>query len=311
MRLRHLKQRAALIFAVGVSVGLCPLLIAQPAVIEGEDLSFLQRFGTSSLIRYEQLDGTNFSFPTAKVKRVGGVWQPETQRLASGNWTSLTYKISDRFRVDEVLSFFEAQLAELGAEEIYRCTGLSCGNSNKWANLVFGEKRLYGPHTNQRYIVSNYKEGVVSFYIIKRGNKRVYARVDYVESDKAAGAPTSAADARWLIALQQQGRAHLGEADSLLATTDSMAQLNELATWLKESDQKIYVVVHRYGNLPVPDLLRLGQQQADNFSEKLQVAGVEASQIRTFSVGPLASGEEGVVNRMTILAVDSKDRIGR
>ncbi len=292
-------------------LGVSPALMAQPPVAEGEDLAFIETFEDSSLIRYEQLESASFSFPTAKVKRVDGAWQAETERTVQGKLTSLTYKISERYRVDDVLKFFEAQLTELGTEELYRCKGLSCGNSNKWANIVFNEKRLYGPQTNQRYLVSQYAGGTLSFYLIKRGNKRVYARVDYVKPDTSSASTAPAANKDWALELENSGQLTLGEADSLLATTDSINQLNSLAEWLSQNNQSVYLVVHRYGNLSVAELMEAATKQANNFSSKLQAMGVDEEQINIFAVGPLAPGETGGLNRMTIFTVGTKGLIAQ
>ena len=84
-----------------------------------------------------------------------------------------------------------------------------------------------------------------------------------------------------------------------------------MAAWLIEEKQSIYLVVHRYGNLPVDKLLDAATKQAETFSNRLQALGVSSANVRPFPVGPLAPGESGDSNRMTIMTIDANNRIGR
>ncbi|MFK8020669.1 MAG: DUF4892 domain-containing protein [Pseudomonadales bacterium] len=293
-----------------MSLLFAPLGHAQADAADGEDLAFIKRFADSSIIRYRQIDLGGFSFPTGGVKKVDGRWQAERQQELQGRHTSVTYRIAERTLVDEVMTYFEQQLLRLNVQTLYRCDGFSCGNSNKWANIVFEEKRLYGPNPNQRYVVVQHGDALLSLYVIKRGNKRVYARFDYVEPN-TNDASNELPSLSWVDALQRSGRAELDEAASLLATVESVTQLALLADWLGASKSTIYIVVHRFGNGSVSELISTSSAQASEFSGRLVSLGVAANQLKTLAVGPLAPGPSGDVNGITLFSLDGEGRIGR
>ena len=71
-------------------------------------------------------------------------------------------------------------LRALGDDVLFRCSGRDCGRSNDWANQVFGQATLYGPDRNQRYVARQWQDQLVSLYVIERGNKRVYAHLQFL-----------------------------------------------------------------------------------------------------------------------------------
>lgn len=88
--------------------------------------------------------------------------------------------IGRNYSVNEVADYYRAQIREKEATVVFECDGRSCGNSNVWANRVFGESKLYGRDDTQLYLVTAWPDtrNRVQFntlYLIQRGNREVYA----------------------------------------------------------------------------------------------------------------------------------------
>lgn len=97
---------------------------------------------------------------------------------ATRQW--LTYEVP----IDTDPRKLKAHYAEqLGAQVLFQCEGRDCGRSNTWANQVFGQALLYGLDQEQAYFAAQVDGQLVSVYLIKRGNRRQYAHVEFWQPD--------------------------------------------------------------------------------------------------------------------------------
>lgn len=275
--------------------------LAQSAVVDdvvgSRDLRGFERYPESGIIRYSEQAEGRYIYALGKVKRVSGSWRPEEEGQASGVWTSLTYRAPDRKSSQAVYAHFRQQLQALGAEPLYACSGRACGPSNQWANLVFSEKLLYGPDGNQRYFAGRLGDTVLTLYVIKRGNRRVYARLDQVVLAEAEPVsvrletPTAVASS-WLTSLQQQQRAVILDTEPN-ALRSVEAELEQLAAWLQGQQRSLRIVGHRYGDRPLDELRERSRVAANELSKRLIALGVPSAQIEVFGLGSLAPGDLG------------------
>ncbi|MEQ8516675.1 MAG: DUF4892 domain-containing protein [Chromatocurvus sp.] len=87
-----------------------------------------------------------------RIKKVRGTWNPETLERVNGRLLSTTWQIIDGassaaiFR--EVVSIIEERD---DARLLFSCTARECGASVQWANMVFGQRILYGTESSQHY----------------------------------------------------------------------------------------------------------------------------------------------------------------
>lgn len=279
---------------------------AQPIVSDvdgGADLSFLARYRDSGIVRFEQSKRSDFVFALARVRKLDNRWQAERERRAYGALTSITYRAPDRVVAQSVFEHFRAQIDDAGFVENFDCSGRSCGNSNKWANVIYHEKRLYGPDVNQHYLIASKDNETLSLYVIKRGNKRVYARIDHVVASQD---PEAQRQLSWSEQLQN-GRVLLELANSNDFEKLS-ANINRLAIWLGRYERTLHVVGHAYGKADISELKSRSMESAALFRRWLIEQGADSELIRAHGLGPLAPGANSApssgLDRLELLLID-------
>ncbi len=99
--------------------------------------------------------------------------------------------ISEGHDSQQVYQALQQEIEGAGGQVVFSCESRDCGESNVWANRIFGQSKLYGKDREQFYSVSaltlDDAPYMVVLYTIKRGNGRVYA---YTEMMKLAQVPT-------------------------------------------------------------------------------------------------------------------------
>jgi len=287
--------------------------------VEGsQDLAAFERFPDTAIVRFSEEDAAKYLLALGKVKKIDGNWQPERVNEITGRWTSVTYRARDRQTSAAVFEHFTAQFDALGYEPLYRCTGLACGSSNKWANDVFQEKLLYGPQIHQRYYSGQKDNTVVTLYVIKRGNKRIYARIDQIDSRpvEAAELPTGTTEASKPLASDGSAQSLMSELisnkrlviplegnqwpESAINLLDSIA---EWMTTVASAGQNLRLVAHRYTGENVEDQLRRSRRDAELVAQHLQQRGVPAERLQSYGVGPLAPGEGNAPSRVVLTLI--------
>ena len=265
------------------------------------DLDFVDRFAGSGIVRYQQEENAAYVMAAGKVKRIDGVWRAEQEKTLHGRLTSLTYRAFDRQSARGVYAYFIDQFEALGLQALYRCKGLDCGNSNKWANKVFMEKRLYGPDPQQYYYAGRLDNLYVALYVIKRGNKRVYARLDAValEAGEAQGLRPAALDEvlqdvdsssayAQLINNRHVVLDKLQKQQGRLFPVAQLGFLKELVSGMRDTDGRLRVVAHYYADEPVNVLIEQSEKDAKYLLDYLVEQGLSSQRLESFGVGPLA-----------------------
>lgn len=280
------------------------LLANSVSAAEVGEISGIKPFLNSTVARYSAPSLQAYTLALSDVKKVNGVWRIETQRKLNATTTSITYEIAKSVSSQKAYQFFEKQLQNLGVKRLFSCKARACGSSNQWANMVFSEKRLYGPESGQRYLVAELDGAYYVLYVIKRGNKRVYARIDYVQGSSNEKLLSSSGNEM----RTSFNRYPLHDNGQLSAV--ARRWLLSAALKLKKSQQPIWIIAHRYGDQSVEQLQLLAKQDAQLLSDNLQQRGIAASRIQIFSAGPLAplaiNGDlQGRQDRVEIFMFDS------
>lgn len=266
------------------------------------DAELIQRYSDSAISHFTELSTSDYTVYASKLRKVNGVWSAKKQQRLSGNLLRVTYRIPDNHSVDLVEKFFFTQLDNLKGDTLFKCEKRGCGSSNQWANMVFGVKELYGPDRNQVYrvehIQKNGKEYFLALYVIERGNRRVYAHIDFLSVSQVKPSVLSQLNTGKHISIFADASPKLKERSVL-----------QLVAFLKENPQKdLLIVGHSYGGGAVDELqsksLAAAKSVAKQLSTKLKDAQLEESaiaRIRVYGVGPLAplsslaQGEDRVV----------------
>lgn len=257
------------------------LLLLFPLLVTAQDVEGIVPYPQATTKRMDTKINTDYTLALSKVRKVNGFWQLEKQRRLLGDLHSVTYELAKSVSADEAYEHFATQLQAL-ASPLFQCKARACGSSNQWANFVFNEKRLYGPETEQRYLAAKNADSFFALYVIKRGNKRVYVRLDRLQA-KGDAASDANAIKRFSFARYPLQR---NEQLSPLARRWLLKNLNTL----RESNQFIWVVAHRNAQAGsgVEQLLKQAQQDAQFLKRMLIERGIAAERIETFAVGPLA-----------------------
>lgn len=118
----------------------------------------------------------------SKNKKIDGRWLFENEVKVSGVLSKQLYEINTDDSYDEVANLYKRYFATKKQYMQFACEGRSCGSSNKWANDIFHESRLYGVDNKQFYWVLFDGKVYTATYLIERGNKRIYYYHETLES---------------------------------------------------------------------------------------------------------------------------------
>jgi hypothetical protein len=263
------------------ALSLLPAVAVAEDITGSKDLAEIERFPDASIVRFAEQQQSDYTLALSKVRKVNGVWQLEKERRLKGDLSSITYQLAKTVSADEAYTHFAEQLTAQ-ADVLFRCKARACGSSNQWANFVFGEKRLYGPQDGQRYLAVKRGDDYYVLYVIKRGNKRVYVRLDRLTGAAVSVAGEAAAERFSFTRYPLQRNEQL--------TALARRWLLQALPVLRDSEQMIWVVAHRSAKSAesVEQLLQLSQQDAQLLKQSLIERGIDAARIETFAVGPLA-----------------------
>jgi hypothetical protein len=93
---------------------------------------------------------------------------------------------------------------------LFQCSGLDCGSSSGWANEFLRVKQLYGMDSNQFYVVmvsqdKTQGEVFVVWYLVQRGNGRIYLQQDLVRAGADVDAAGALLSEPWSERLESEG----------------------------------------------------------------------------------------------------------
>ncbi|MEM1232320.1 MAG: DUF4892 domain-containing protein [Pseudomonadota bacterium] len=219
-----------------------------------------------------------------------------------------TYQVPRSVSLAALAAHYEQRLR---GRLLYQCRGRDCGRSNEWANAIFGNAALYGPDADQYYFAAQQDDALLAVYLIRRGNRRLYAhhvRYEPTEPVDLIAIPDQLGDLRRLGRYRIPGV--WPDRDGTL-TEAELDELRSLAPKLAALDvPALYVVCHVYARDRVPppegrrprqrelrddsaavgELVAAAERCADTAAGALTLPDGPA--LRTFGVGPLAPSAE-------------------
>lgn len=225
-----------------------------------------------------------YRFIQSPVTAIGNQLSAQREWELNGSLARLTYEIPRTHTVQEVMDHYLAQIQAQSGELMFRCAGRDCGRSNDWANQVFRRSNLYGQDRDQRYLAALLPQAdggalALAVYMIRRGNQRIYAHLEWIPVSAAQMAEREQAASTVLIAANLLGRQRQLE--------------THLENWLpaivtSPEAFRIYLVsYYREPQLGVEQNLAKGQQQAETLKAWLATKGLSAGTIQVVNVGPL------------------------
>ena len=160
--------------------------LAQTDVRGAKDPEVLERYAGSWIVRFKEQPRERYTLALGGIETVNGIERPERSETLTGELVRLTYEMPQGTRTRDVYRAFKDQLSSRDATVRFECNGRSCGSSSVWANEIYNESKLYGLVDSQYVVNAQLPGQTLSLYIVERGNRRVYAHLDVVETDPAA-----------------------------------------------------------------------------------------------------------------------------
>jgi hypothetical protein len=249
----------------------------------------IERFPRSWIVEYERDGELRLrDFVMGRVDRIRRELRVEDQLRLEATLEAVTYQMPDGVSVDEVVQHFREKL---GGDLLFRCEGRGCGRSNDWANQIFNQAMLYGPDVNQYYSAREWQDRLVGLYVIERGNRRVYAHLQFFEPGEMAGR-----DPNRLLGRRLSER---GWAPIEAVTPDPGGGFDEpgqqvLAGLAEElarfAGEQIYLVCHLYGPEPTAELLTRSRACAERGAELIALGADGAAEFAAPDLQPHGAG---------------------
>lgn len=268
------------------------MLVSLPfqALADAREFAWLERFPNSDLEQVEQKQVPEYRLLLGQLRIISKQIRSEEQRL-SGQLTRLTYRIPNGHSSRAAYEHFLAQLKTQGAEILFSCSSRDCGRSSEWATDVFGIANLYGVEREQNYLaarlVADDKQYYVALYTIMRGNQRVYAHLDVIETDADGEAPSGPSTSSGVM-LPIRGN------DFAASFPEQLRDFVEQAR--NAPEQVVWIVLHSQGSS-----FTEATQRSEPFGNRLKLwlvsRGIAEQRIRTVAVGPLAIAHHPAVPR--------------
>ena len=263
---------------VFIAFFIVPCSFAKDDIAGSRDSDFVERYPRSVIAYFSETDTDDYTLFTSSLKKVNGVWVTDRKQRLSGHLMRISYQIVDDHTEDMVAAFFEKQFVRKNARELFACQKRACGDSNEWANGVFGVRQLYGSDRDQRYRVVSFNKGkeeiYVALYIIKRGNGRIFAHVDVLVS--------SDGDTNNNIVEQLASGQKV-----ILRGAVSPKMIRKIAEFLQlHPDKKLYLVGHSYAEEAVESLREKSRGSAQSLAKQLPAEYQQ--RVDVYGLGPLA-----------------------
>ena len=291
--------RAAVTYGIPARLIFVALLFTNQAVLAqvsagvepGGDHPLLERFDESTVVDSTSQSDINYQLVLGNMRRIAGRVVPEETQRLRGDLTRITYEIPQGFSTADVVDYYRSLAQDKNYQVLFSCSGRDCGNSNYWANDVFGDRSLYGPERNQYYLALRMAVGesqsYAAIYIITRANRRQLVHVEIIDT---AGNPATGEVAPGTTGLEDAGGLAVTgiafDAEDRLVDTGS---LESVARMLQDNRSlRFYVVAHLAGNAPLESLLSRSQNRAEQVRLLLMQEGVDGDRLEARGAGPLA-----------------------
>jgi uncharacterized protein len=254
--------RFALTLCSILTLALLNTAYAQSDAVGAKDPEVLERYSGSWVVKYQDQPEVRYTLALGGIETVNGIERPERSRSLSGELIRLTYELPINTRTRDVYQFYAEQLKAQKAEVLFECSGRSCGSSSVWANDIYQDSKLYGLVGSQYVLNVELPGQTISIYIVERGNRRVYAHLDIVETDLAA----------------RIGAEVLNNLHAVLSVDalPDRAVLDSVINQLTEQQKQIALVVHHSG----ADFAQ-ASQESDRMAEDLKALLNEVAPVQS------------------------------
>ncbi|MFY0675931.1 MAG: DUF4892 domain-containing protein [Neptuniibacter sp.] len=273
-------------------LALCVPLSAFAAddISNSRDYKKFERFPSSYIVQYKQSQTRDYRLILGGLEKIDGSLRAEKEKRIAGQLTQITYRIPENHSAKEAFEYFYAQIIDQGGEKLFRCSGRDCGSSNQWANNIFSYFRLYGVDNTQSFSSLQLEDSYISLYSVKRGNKRVYLRLDILESSAS------------------KAESQQTEAGQISREITSDNDFDELVKFFKQKpDSVLWVVAYDFNSGTKQQQIKRSEERAKQFKDKLVAAGADSSQVYLHAAGSFILGKQ--TERGTKLMVYSENRV--
>lgn len=237
-------------------------------------------------------------FIVSHVEKIRRELKVEDQVRTNAREIRAIYEMPPGSPLDDVIEHYRSIIAT--DDVLFSCRGRDCGRSAQWANQVFGEATLYGPDAGQFYLAGKRPEGLVSLYVIERGNRRINVLVRLLVTDDDVAVQSG------LRIVQQLGsRGHvvvngvIPNVDGTLPAKadDVLASLRPHLGKLREG--QVYVVCHLYAPGDVNAVIERSRVCAETVITRLALKSGPA--LVPFGAGPLMPRDQRVARVELVL----------
>lgn len=303
--LRHCPCRPAAAALFAASAGLAA--VDAPGA---EDPPAVAPFPEAVVVATSETDLRAYEFVTGRVERSRRERRIERSARVPAKVRRATYRTPAGTRLEDVTQHYRGQVADL--TPVFSCQGLDCGRSTVWANDVFGVKELVAPDPAQFYLAAAGGDTLVAIYIVRRGNRRVYAHVDFARGDGIGArvlgdrAAKQGEDAQQPVpdglaeTLRRERYAVLADVvpdDRGRLGRTALRSLDAAAAELDAFNDAVFVVCHLDGDEAAAAIANAADC-AEQAALRLQAAGVAAT---PFGAGPLLPRSDAPRRRVELV----------
>lgn len=279
------------------------VLVQQSNAQQNPGHELLEVYPRAEILEESEQAVVDYRLAVSAARRVGGRWAGDELRQ-SGTLGRMTMQIPESHGPDDVFRYYRQRLMSADARVLYQCRERNCGSSNSWANDVFEAKLLYGLDQHQYYgLFEVVTEGdllnYVSVYTVRRGNRRVYAHLELLQTKQGSSAAAVSNPAAIIEQLRDQGYypvagLQLEGGDLAIQPQHVQALVEALA-----SDRRLAlrIVGHDYSARPLAEQLERSQQFAEQLRVALIEAGVAEDRLEAHGIGSLAPARMGRSDR--------------
>lgn len=250
----------------------------------------------------------DYRLALGSMEKINNRWLAEREERLSGQLVSQTLAIDSGHSADEVYNYYLQQLKQLGARELFRCAGRTCGSSNSWANNHFKVKNLYGLDDRQRYsayevVVDNGARVYVALYAVKRGNKREFLQLDRLTTRQQLSVHSTP---EVIVAALREGESFvLSGLDWQSGNPEiSDTHLKSLTMALQQQrGWQIAIVGHDFRSAAEAGLQAQSLQYAAFVRDRLIAMGVGKDRLQAYGIGSLAPSVKAAANASRAVTV--------
>lgn len=245
----------------------------------------------------------------SSIKKVNNQWRAKQEVKSRALVSRVTLEL------DELVSYTDARKklrSDMDNTDdfaiLFQCSGLDCGSSNGWANEFLGVKQLYGLDTHQFYVVQagldgERKETYVIWYLVQRGNGRIYLQQDVVRAGPDSGAGVAFAPDLWWELLSTKGFFVL---PGMEFTNDAAKVPNETIALLENllnahARVTLRIVGHDYGAGTFAERERRSLNYAQTVRDLLFDKGIDKKRISAHGLAHLAPSGRRETARVEIV----------